>query len=141
MKLPRWLLIGLWTSSVLAPLAAAGWWWVTWPERTARDYVDLMAQGRFEEARQMVELQCDHGSYSMQYTLICSFWAEKKWSWLNSEPKPRTLVDVFCARQWYTIAAEPHGWEFQVAGRKIYHPSPHGFSPLHLPESEVRTFP
>ena len=37
MKLPRWLLIGLWTSIVLSVLAAAGWWWVTWPERTATE--------------------------------------------------------------------------------------------------------
>jgi len=32
MKLPRWLVIAMLTTSVLLPLAAAGWWWVTWPE-------------------------------------------------------------------------------------------------------------
>ena len=65
MKLPRWLVIAMLTTSVLAVLAAAGWWWVTWPERTAREFVDLMAKGRYEEAREMVELQCEHGSYSV----------------------------------------------------------------------------
>ena len=50
MKLPRWLLIGMWTSSVLAVLAAAGWCWVTWPERTARCFCILMADLQFEEA-------------------------------------------------------------------------------------------
>ena len=39
MKLPRWLVIGMLTSSVLAVLAAAGCWWVTWPEwRAVREF-------------------------------------------------------------------------------------------------------
>jgi len=37
MKLPRWLVIAMLTTSVLSVLAAAGCWWVTWPERTARE--------------------------------------------------------------------------------------------------------
>ena len=40
MKLPSWLVILMMTSSVLAVLAAAGRWWVTWPERTVRGYID-----------------------------------------------------------------------------------------------------
>jgi hypothetical protein len=42
MKLPRWLVIAMLTTSMLSVLAAAGWWWVTWPERTAREFVGLM---------------------------------------------------------------------------------------------------
>jgi len=41
MKLPRWLVIAMLTTSVLLPIAAAGWWWVTWPERTAREFIEL----------------------------------------------------------------------------------------------------
>jgi len=41
MKLPRWLVIAMLTTSVLSVLAAAGWWWVTWPERTAREFEGL----------------------------------------------------------------------------------------------------
>jgi len=37
MKLPRWLVIAMLTTSVLSVLAAAGWWWVTWPARTVRE--------------------------------------------------------------------------------------------------------
>ena len=54
MKLPRWLVIGMLTSSVLAVLAAAGWWWVTWPERTAREFFALYQDGEYEQARQML---------------------------------------------------------------------------------------
>jgi hypothetical protein len=42
MKLPRWLLWSLLSISVVAALAAAGWWWVTWPERTAREFIELL---------------------------------------------------------------------------------------------------
>ena len=57
MKLPRWLLIGLLTSSVLAVLAAVGWfgwWWVTMPERTARQFVEFLSTGKVDEARAMM---------------------------------------------------------------------------------------
>ena len=54
MKLPRWLVIGMLTSSVLAVLAAAGWWWVTWPERTAREFAELISAGKFDEAKRFL---------------------------------------------------------------------------------------
>ena len=54
MKLPRWLMIGLWTSIVLPVLAAAGWWWVTWPERTAVEFVESLDAKRWEHAKAMV---------------------------------------------------------------------------------------
>src|SRR2546422_746867 len=54
MKLPRWLVIGLLASSVLAVLAAAGWWWVTWPERTAQALLDLLVAGRLDDAKRMI---------------------------------------------------------------------------------------
>ena len=39
---------------MLAVLAAAGWfgwWWVTWPERTARQFVEFLRSGKADEAR------------------------------------------------------------------------------------------
>ena len=57
MKLPRSLMVGMLASSVLAVLAAAGWfgwWWVTWPERTAREFVEFLRTGKADEARAMM---------------------------------------------------------------------------------------
>jgi len=54
MKLPRWLVIAMLTTSVLSVLAAAGWWWVTWPERTLREFVQLVADTEFEEANRLM---------------------------------------------------------------------------------------
>ena len=68
MKLPRWLVIGMLTSSVLAVLAAAGWCWVTWPERTAREFVDLMDQKNFDEIRELLS-SADFAPYSIDDAL------------------------------------------------------------------------
>ena len=51
------MVIGMLTSSVLSVLAvllAAGWWWVTWPERTASEFVSLVAREDFEAANAMI---------------------------------------------------------------------------------------
>jgi hypothetical protein len=55
MKMPRWLVVSLLTVSVLAVLGAGVWWWVTWPERTAREFCELNRAGRFKDAYQMHE--------------------------------------------------------------------------------------
>ncbi len=54
MKLPRWLMIAMLTTSVLVPVAAAGCSWVTWPERTAREFVSLLHAEKLKEARDMI---------------------------------------------------------------------------------------
>ena len=54
MKLPRWLVIGMLTTCVLAVLAAAGWWWISWPERTVRTFLCLVEERRFEDATQLL---------------------------------------------------------------------------------------
>lgn len=54
MKLPRWLVIAMLTSSGLAMLAIPGWWWVTWPERTAREFVELIDADKTIEAKKMI---------------------------------------------------------------------------------------
>src|SRR5688572_29201513 len=95
MKLPRWLVIGMLTSSVLAVLAAAGWWWVTWPERAAREFLDLVASGRTIEADRMASLDV--------VTLV--EWsrpnAEDGLKWTDAGPRslPRTLGDLALGQQ------------------------------------------
>jgi hypothetical protein len=40
MTLPRWLVVSLLIVSLLAVFGAGAWWWVTWPERTARAFIE-----------------------------------------------------------------------------------------------------
>ena len=53
-KLPRWLLWTMILCSAVPPLAVAGWWWVTWPERTARTLIDHIAADRIDETIAMI---------------------------------------------------------------------------------------
>src|SRR5437870_13893929 len=46
MKLPRWVVTVLWFSSVIVVVWPPVYWWVTWPERTARLYAEHLASGQ-----------------------------------------------------------------------------------------------
>ena len=96
MKLPRWLMIGLWTSIVLAVLAAAGWWWVTWPERTAQEFVSLWKQGKGEEAETMLtgdSVTTTHFARAMRRVIED----------YNLELEPPSAVDVIRGRRRFTL--------------------------------------
>jgi hypothetical protein len=54
MKLPRWVLACLIRLSLLSAIAVAGWWWVTWPYRTAHAFIDLVADCRWEESNKVM---------------------------------------------------------------------------------------
>jgi len=43
------------TLLLLPILVAAGWWWWTWPERTARRFVQLLNDGDLESAKAMID--------------------------------------------------------------------------------------
>ena len=101
MKLPRWLVIGMLTSSVLAVLAAAGWWWVTWPERTAREFVALLTERRFDEALTYVEASPGEGEELCIYQFSTEAWDVSKISLLR-----RTVPDLIRGRQTVLILPE-----------------------------------
>jgi hypothetical protein len=54
MKLSRWLVLSLVIAITVALLSAAAWWWVTWPERTARRYFDLVQRESGTDAAAML---------------------------------------------------------------------------------------
>jgi hypothetical protein len=101
MKLPRWLVIAMLTTSVLSVLAAAGWWWVTWPERTAAAFVHFIADRRFESAKEMISSAWVDEENSMQTLELLAPLASQT----TLDAHSRSYSDVFCARQ-----------EFQVLG-------------------------
>jgi len=51
----RWFRFRLRSLLVLPVLFAAGWWWVTWPERTAKRFVELLAIGDVPRAQAMID--------------------------------------------------------------------------------------
>jgi hypothetical protein len=62
MRLPRWLIVSLLTVSALAVLSTGMWWWVTWPERTAREFVELVRLAQFDEAERVAPFLRGPGS-------------------------------------------------------------------------------
>ena len=120
MKLPRWLLIGLWTSSVLAVLAAAGWWWVTWPERTAQEFAKRIAEKRAEEASQMVRNDCK----GIDADFID--FAFRDWEYIDLEYQPRTPLSLILGRQ-----------EFQLAGERTVRPMLCGVAAASMSPEEI----
>jgi hypothetical protein len=50
MKFPRWLVVALLSTSLLAVMGYGGWWWVTWPDRTSSQFCELVAERRFADA-------------------------------------------------------------------------------------------
>lgn len=58
MKLPRWLVFALMTTSAVTIVFAVVGFWITWPDRTTRDCLALIQNGNFEETNLML-----HGAF------------------------------------------------------------------------------
>jgi hypothetical protein len=108
MKLPRWLMIAMLASSVLGALAAAGWWWVTWPERTIRSFVEFVSNG---DDRRAAELLSPDLAESMKL--------ETKWLVLAEEfrGKDRGLPSTFAEVTQSDIELRTRTWLDVVEGR------------------------
>ena len=106
MKLPRWLVIAMLSSSVLSVPLAAGWWWVTWPERTAREFVERLAGNDDESWKTM--MRADERSKLLERVLAIT--ARPK-DWSNVTPQPRTLIDLCAGRHGFLIDGE-YQWNF-----------------------------
>jgi hypothetical protein len=119
MKLPRWLLVTLLTTSLLALLSAGTWWWVTWPERTAREFMSMLAAGEYEE---LVEKFGGAAYYSYQEPSRIAWYL---WQWEGSagrlERGSRGIQDVILGRQTFRYGELGHqgGIEFQM-GKVVY---------------------
>jgi hypothetical protein len=103
MKLSRWLVVTLLTLSALSVLGAAAWWWVTWPERTAREFIRSIAS--HDEATWKAMIGPNETSHL--------FWLVRTHTpqdWRSVEPASRSLTDVVMGRRMF----QTHEWNFEV---------------------------
>jgi hypothetical protein len=116
MKLQRWLLISMLGSSALALLTFAGWWWVTWPERTARHFVALLGAGRIGEARALTRGADDPRLAVEVFALGINPKCHPK-SWAQSKlrcAKKRSCLDLLRSRATFKFQEGREGCVFTV---------------------------
>jgi hypothetical protein len=114
MKLPRWLVISMLTTSVLSVLGFGGWWWVTWPERTAREFLDLMARGDRTEAQKLLALD---STAQLKESHAC-FMAKE--GWVDLQPNERSVADYARATARFRVAQR--NWTLKVERGRITEP-------------------
>src|SRR5262245_22254977 len=105
MKLPRWLVVSLLSVSLLAAFGLellGGWLWVTWPERTAREFVEVMGSMRYEELPRFFNHK----------------WLESS-EWDNVVGSPSEGLRVH-ARTYYTLEEKPFTAVDYVCGNRQY---------------------
>jgi hypothetical protein len=100
------------TVSGIALLAVAGWWWVTWPDRAATTFVELLQADDYEHANGMVVHEVRKGSLEELgvYKITGSRASESAMPWSDLTPQPRSIADIAFARR-----------QFGITGRSRYH--------------------
>jgi hypothetical protein len=105
--------------SVVAVLGASAWW-VTWPDRTARLFVEQMTSGHSDPPwiKMMV---CPPGIGSVQaYDPYRALQPPKDWN--DVEPQQRSFRDLIDAAGWFKISGD-FGWDFTVERVRVIGPS------------------
>lgn len=97
MKMPRWLVLSLLSASVLVVLGCGVWWWVTWPERTAREFLTLVEARQWEKANEFVVPNVDART---EYE-----WISRSDMWAQSQlvRHRRTFFQILTANQNFGI--------------------------------------
>ena len=116
MKLPRWLVIAMQTSSVLVVLAgilAAGWCWATWPERTAREFQGRLVERNWDDAAAML---LDRGPDYPPCTVM-AWLAGSRQDEFTLEPQPWTWEDLYRGSRHFKLGEERVVWFIAEKGR------------------------
>ena len=121
MKLPRWLVVSVLVASLAMVLVTAASWWVTWPERTARMFVDRAGVGDVRAAAALFRrpdrapLQPEGAFWIMPadettvpYAILPN---PPMWTLKDMEPVPRSWAEVLSCEQRFDL---PPFWRITV---------------------------
>jgi hypothetical protein len=111
-RLPRWLVVFLLSASVLAVLGAAASWWVTWPERTAREFVKRLQSGREDSSWKEMVIE-DKPFPALR---VIAFRPPENWA--GVKPQSRSMFDLCFAQQRYDVSGD-FSWGFTVKRSKV----------------------
>ena len=93
MRLPRWLVIVMLGSSATLSTGFGAWWWLTWPERIAREHIHEFALGRPMEVGVSADEISDSG------VNLVDLVPRPEWRLENFQRQPRSIWDVISGRQ------------------------------------------
>jgi hypothetical protein len=102
MKLPRWLVVTLLTTSLAALLGLGAWWWITWPERTIRKFIDHVNAEELEDARRIIANEPIPLERTFRPLVADEDERGEPWT---VEPQRRSLLDVLVGRQEFKKAS------------------------------------
>jgi hypothetical protein len=86
------------TTELLAVLSIAAWWWVTWPERTARRFVEFMAANRFDDATALVK--------ERTLVFLRSEKMRPSWNQTNLDMGTRNSLELMSGQQRFSLPFE-----------------------------------
>jgi hypothetical protein len=121
MKLPRWLVIGLWTSIVLAVLAAPGWWWVTWPERTANEFVRTVGTLDMDSPDALIAEWFPPKVSDLDYLVLREFLKDVRSGSIRREAafRPRSPADWIFGRCEFEVHEPFYGFKAETGSIQI----------------------
>jgi hypothetical protein len=93
------LVICLLTTSLLAVVGAAGWCWVTWPERTAREFQSLLEQRKWDDAAGMLL----YAGFDYPPATVMAWLAGNRQDELTLEPQTSSWADVCRGRRQFKL--------------------------------------
>jgi hypothetical protein len=105
MKLPRWAVVSMLMACPLAILGVGVRWWITWPERTARNFIEAINSEDLTGARNVLTAQ----TFSLEMTLrpLAPDETHRGEPW-SIEPMPRSLGDILTGRQEFSKPRRSH---------------------------------
>ena len=103
------------TTNVLAVLAAAGWWWVTWPERTAREFVELFAANRVDDRDRLLSAELKDGFFDWEWERLTPWPKETIEDYLQKHPE---MSDQLIREQEECLRNFPSTWREQNLVRR-----------------------
>jgi hypothetical protein len=118
MRLPRWIVVSLLIASVVSVIAVigyGGWWWFTWPERTAREFVELIATKRFDEANRITTFAFESKEFPPIKLQRHDWWKDPK-----LDCQSRTLRDVLVGSQEFGLGKAGYDFKFTVKSGQVF---------------------
>ena len=95
--------------SALLPLGVSGWWWITQPERIAREFVDSMSRAQLDEVNTLIARTSNPQAAIERNCFVEHEEYFAEWTQPGLQAKPRTLLDMIRGRQRFKMA----GTEFE----------------------------